>query len=654
MSTFLFYRPNSNPGRYSRRERFSLRHTVLSDKALNDGLNLSMKKPTDSEPACPSVGNELDLSIRNLHCTQSISTSAETLPQSSDEHDACRISTNDDLDSLHSLFSAPDTDSESNIGIAESDEVHPAALGLASIKNISPSESGYSAQISKDDTPHIMDFGSPNSFERNCVDQRSWAGRNSCIASEPSGPMPAFAPHSANVSPSPILQPIYDSIELTSSLARNEHLERAEDLVPKWDGDILGAETSSDETSPKTSYLEAQDDISLQHYVETHETSSADLVPDHPQHGIVAPASFLVEERNLSTEGGSRPAPQASSGSSDLFDPFLWQEEQPRDGSCHPDIDCIDPTDCIAIPELNKSIIENISSRSGLTNTAASWGDIDVEMQHSPHSPGEAPNDVKKTLSTVASEDSREPDTQVQPSQQPSFTRDVSSDLPADPTELPLSSVQGPRKYYEFSHIEIRNPRPSIPSKMVSPSVETERNTAASPVSSCHHLPATGGPWRLNGTILSIDLRHADFPTRFGKSTFRVYDGQVIQFLTLVHGPIKVSPPPKLIPGAKTSTKNRKLNRPAATAGPLSSEQKKRLLRLREKGYTWNEIAARFPGRKKGTLQATYYTTLKKLHPSTSLPQQRSRQSPSEPRRSHSPSQRLGHPRYSLRSRGVR
>jgi hypothetical protein len=151
---------------------------------------------------------------------------------------------------------------------------------------------------------------------------------------------------------------------------------------------------------------------------------------------MVAPASFLVEH-NLSTEGGSRSAPQASSGSSDVFDPFLWQEEQPRDGSCHPDIDCTDATDCIAIPELNKSIIGNIPSQSSLTNTTASQQDIDMEMQDTSHSPGEAPNDVEKALSTAASKDPREPDTQVQPSQQPSFTRDASSDFPPIPQNRP-------------------------------------------------------------------------------------------------------------------------------------------------------------------------------------------------------------------------
>lgn len=650
MSTFLFYKPNSNPSRYSRRERFSLRHTVLSDNALNDGSIFSMKKPTYPVPARPSVGNELDLSIRNLHCTQSISTCAETLPQSSDEHNARRTSINDDPDSLHSLLSAPDTHSESNIGVDESDEVQPTALGLASMKDISPSESGYSAQISKGDALYTMDLGSPNSLERNCLDQGSWAGCDSCIASEPSDPMPALASHSANVSPSPILQPMYSSsIELASSLALNEHLGRAEDLVPKWDGDILGAETSSDKTFPKTSYLEAQYDISRPHDGETHGTSNADLVPDPPQSGIVAPASFFVE-RNLSTEGSFRPALQASSSSSDMFGPSLWQEEQPRDGSCHPDIDCIDPTDCNAIPESDKSIIENRHGPSGLTNTAASQRCIDVEMQDMPHNPGEAPNDVEETLSTAASTDPYEPDTQIQPSQHACFFRDASSDFPADPTELPLSSVQGPEKYNEFSHVEIRSP---CPSKVASPSFEADGNTVASPVSSCHHLPATGGPWHLNGTILSIDLRHADFPTRFGKSAFRVFDGQVIQLLTLVHGPVNVSPP-KPIPGAKSSAKKRKLNRPAATAGPLSSQQKQCLLRLKEKGYTWNEIAARFPGKKKGTLQATYYTTLKKLHTSTSLPQQHSRRPPSEPRFSHSPPQRLRHRRYNLRSRGLR
>jgi hypothetical protein len=81
------------------------------------------------------------------------------LPQSLDEHDACRISINNNLDFLHSLFSAPDTDSESNISVAES-EAHPAGLELTFIKDISSSKSGYRAKISKGNALHTMDFGS--------------------------------------------------------------------------------------------------------------------------------------------------------------------------------------------------------------------------------------------------------------------------------------------------------------------------------------------------------------------------------------------------------------------------------------------------------------------------------------------------------------
>ncbi|KAA8652084.1 uncharacterized protein ATNIH1004_000988 [Aspergillus tanneri] len=566
MSAFLFYKPNSHPGRYSRRERFSLRHTVLSDNALDNGSDLSMKRSTFAKPARSSVGNELDMNIHNLGQTQSTFVCAETLPQGSDEHDACRTSINDDLDSLHSLFSELDTDSKSNGSVA--DEVHPAELvSTFSIKDIPPSGSSHSP--SRGDTLHTKD----------------------------SGP---------NISPSPILQRMDTFLDdsFTESLyplARHEHLERVDDLVPTGDGDILAAKACKiDEISLKTSDSEAQDSLYLFH-----------------------------------------------------------------------NVDCSDATNCTSIPELNELFIENVTGCSGLTtnpSTVASWGDIDVEMQDVPHNLGEAPKSTERASNnTTSSEELCDSSTPLQPSQQRSFTYDTSSDISAHFTELPLSSVQDPQtKRAEFSHVEIRDRRPL---EMTRSSVEALGNPVYSPISSCHHPPTTNGPWHLNGTVLSIDLRYAEVPTRFGKSTFHVFDGQVIQILTLVHGPIKAPPPQKPISSAKTSTKKRKLNRPAAAAGRLSPKQKQCLVQLREEGYTWNEVTSRFPGRKKGTLQAAYYTTRKKLNQQASLPRQHPRRLVSERQGSGSLSHRqtetignselrqgnnLEHPRYNLRSRGVR
>lgn len=45
--------------------------------------------------------------------------------------------------------------------------------------------------------------------------------------------------------------------------------------------------------------------------------------------------------------------------------------------------------------------------------------------------------------------------------------------------------------------------------------------------------PCANGPWRLDGTILSVDIREAErIPVFVGYSTYRVVDGQLIQSIT--------------------------------------------------------------------------------------------------------------------------
>lgn len=125
--------------------------------------------------------------------------------------------------------------------------------------------------------------------------------------------------------------------------------------------------------------------------------------------------------------------------------------------------------------------------------------------------------------------------------------------------------------------------------------------------------PCANGPWRLDGTILSVDIREAErIPVFVGYSTYRVVDGQLIQSITLVQGNTR-------LPFAEKVTKERghrtrktcKADPATIIRGPLSLKEKRDIVRLKEEGYTWNEITSRFPGRKKGTLQGIYYTQIK-------------------------------------------
>jgi hypothetical protein len=70
MSTFLFYKPNSNPNRYSRSERFSARHTVLSsvDNSLDSRQSPSAKGSAPPKPVRPNDDNGLRLNIHQA-CT---------------------------------------------------------------------------------------------------------------------------------------------------------------------------------------------------------------------------------------------------------------------------------------------------------------------------------------------------------------------------------------------------------------------------------------------------------------------------------------------------------------------------------------------------------------------------------------------------------
>jgi hypothetical protein len=66
MSTFLFYKPNSNPNRYSRSERFSARHTVLDS---NNSLN-HRRSPSPKGSALPEDVHSNDDNRHRLNTHQ--------------------------------------------------------------------------------------------------------------------------------------------------------------------------------------------------------------------------------------------------------------------------------------------------------------------------------------------------------------------------------------------------------------------------------------------------------------------------------------------------------------------------------------------------------------------------------------------------------
>ncbi|KAL3248108.1 hypothetical protein ABHI18_012165, partial [Aspergillus niger] len=118
MSAFLFYRPNSNPNRYSRRERFSPRctksssnvHTIPSQPSI-EGSARPVTRPHNL-----TERDNFDLCCRdNAHCSQARST-----------NDRCSTTSDKDCTSLHDPFPEPQTGREL-VGTSIADKGHDDA-----------------------------------------------------------------------------------------------------------------------------------------------------------------------------------------------------------------------------------------------------------------------------------------------------------------------------------------------------------------------------------------------------------------------------------------------------------------------------------------------------------------------------------------------
>jgi hypothetical protein len=395
-----------------------------------------------------------------------------------------------------------------------------------------------------------------------------------------------------------------------------------------------------------------------------------------------APASPLSEQQDLPPDTCTGAASPVRLGSPQLPNSLPGLTEEPLDNPHHPGVHYTEATDCVAASALDRVPMDCVMDLDELETCPplSSPREVDVDIQDPPQRPSAVPKNLDVLLAAVPSE-GLESDTDFQTRQELSVNRDGRIDVPVLATELQSNDPQAPpttpssvgvpsfpEGYLEFSHVEIRN---CLPLEKTNSCIRTLETTTNQPISSCCHSRDTSGAWRLDGSILSIDVQHANFPIGVGKSSLHVLDGQVIQTFTIVHGPVEEFLPRKPAPSTKVNKKKRKFSCPAAAA-PLSSEQKQYLLELRRQGHTWNEIVAKFPGRKKGTLQAIYYTKVKEPRNPTSRRQRGTGRSKSATRssqgRSRTPGNtistgvstvcqtenKVGYSRYSLRSRGVR
>lgn len=378
-------------------------------------------------------------------------------------------------------------------------------------------------------------------------------------------------------------------------------------------------------------------------------------------------------------------ASPARVGSTHLLHSLHDLAKEHLDNPRHPDVHYPETPDCVSalgpdtVPMDCVINLDELESCPPVSSPPEFNMDVQDPLQH----PSVEPKDLEVLLAAVPS-DGLGPDIQFQTRQELRVNHDGNSVVPVHATgvqskdpHVALNSPNSlgfrpcPEGYLEFSHVEIRNHRPL---ENTTSSIETLENVT-SPSSSCCHSKETSRTWCLDGSILSIDIQNADFPIGLGKSSFHVFENQVIQILTVVHGPVEAFLSQKTAPSTKVNKKKRKFSRPAAAAAAaasLSSEQKQYLLELRDQGHTWNDIVAKFPGRKKGTLQAIYYAKVKNLRNPTSRDQRYTGRPKSAARSSQGLSRRrgntigtgvstvcqteneVGYSRYSLRPRGVR
>ncbi|GFG21133.1 hypothetical protein IFM5058_10931 [Aspergillus udagawae] len=693
MSTFLFYKPNSNPNRYSRSERFSKSHTALNS---DNSLNHRRRSPSPKGSALPedvhcNDDNRHRLNTHQAVAGRSVYMRADSILNSV-MSDSCGESIQDDIESLHSLFSEPATGSQSDF--SEADGVASAGRVLTrSYEDVSPAGPCDGERPSMENTSQEIhsNRSSPN---LNWYHQLS-KGDSAPGANFEASKLTCESVYFDNVahfsSPQPMDTPLEGSATFcapTQSPSQSTILEngRSSSILKTEDGVKPSEHTSSYEKMLSgRDYPEVQFG-SFHSDGETDAPCSTSFAPDTPK-CLGSPAVPLFNEgHDLQPDTCTGAASPARVGSPQLMHSLHDLAEEHLDSPRHPDVHYPETPDCVGalgpdpVPMDCVTDLDELESCPPVSSPPEFNMDVQDPLQH----PSAEPKDLEVLLAAVPS-DGLGPDAQFQTGQELGVNRDGNSVVPVhatglrskDPHVAPKTpNSVGFRPYpegcLEFSHVEIRNHRPL---ENTTSSIETLENVTSHPSSSCCHSKETSRTWCLDGSILSIDIQNADFPIGLGKSSFHVFENQVIQILTVVHGPVEAFLSQKTAPSTKVSKKKRKFSRPAAAAAaaaPLSSEQKQYLLELRDQGHTWNDIVAKFPGKKKGTLQAIYYAKVKNLRNPTSR-RQRYTGRPKKAARSSQGLSRtrgntigtgvstvcqteneVGYSRYSLRSRGVR
>ncbi|KAL2803111.1 hypothetical protein BJX63DRAFT_437269 [Aspergillus granulosus] len=565
MSTFLFYNPNSNPSRYSKKARFSKRESVLlgtKQSALNLDHDGKVNRGSTSSvcPAQSSIRNIYDLQPVGLAPSTATLRSTEPPNQDNETFSEHNIS---DVESLRSLFLGSD------LG---------AGARFLEDTCITQPDPRFDGQQSIRDSRQPLEG----------------------VASEPD-----LATYYLNLSPSPKLR-AHDFV-IADDHATGHQSEvilplRADDptnfgeSAAVWESDERYTSLNDDETR-----MDADEGTSIDQSVNKPASDSGPC-PGTSSPALTESSDFgsphyaneydsLVENAHGSIRDPEtcHIAPTEETCLWDLDNTFTTSQQplvgKEREGSV--------PNITGVVPESNR--VSPISLTGACSETGAQG-----HASSEPTSPQKLPVNYPIVLGKAPFA-----------SEKPTHARSSSR----------TSSYLSCRKTVaEFSHVEI----PSRPIAEVSrPSVAI---TSPDRRDWSYHPSLINGPWRLDGTTLSIDLRDAEqVPIFVGYSSFRVYEGKLTQSLTFFQGPTN---------GPLVNKPARTPSPPVPARGPLSLEQKQRLVKLKQEGYTWDEIVPKFPGRKRSNLQAIYSRSLKDFRRPGSLQNYPSRRPSSVPRSS--------------------
>ncbi|KAB8216989.1 hypothetical protein BDV33DRAFT_206884 [Aspergillus novoparasiticus] len=616
MSAFLFYKPNSNPGRYSRKERFSLRCNPSSPAgSSNKQVYLNQRELHSVEAIVPNLTDRSELceiptaeSMPTFHrdllgCQEATDSFNDTFSEHDDEHN-----------SLHSLFSEPDTYREGII------------LGPAEVQ----CDRVIPEQTYQDNTAHpIRPCELPRTDTGTSVVQ-SHAGRSlsNQLLYEPTVDEPRPAPVSIESSHKG-LQGISNPVaDVAFPLLLTSHPGSATTEPSCVEGHLSTIDHVDIRTSSfgqeKHSPLEERD---------AHMRDSIEPVPNYTTVSAVlvsGESNLQLNEWDLPSDTYFVPGQQSCHNSPRLTNAADMENQQSDNNATGA---YINPT---AAQERNAVSKSNGNAHCGLRiagNSGTVFPRYNTEIELHEEAPRFATvldNGLHREPSVMELDKHAEETTHGGPNREPCLPSREGSAVSSSYTEGYLPNIneqwnpvnprpRAQKKYVEFSHVEIRNSAIESGRHVLGASEETfDAQTGCS-----YHHSLASGPWRLDGTTLSVDIREAErTPVFMGYSTFRVINGELCQSVTLVQGNVTQPPTGKSRnPTCKVEKQNvsrarraRKTCRalPATTSrSPLTREQKEGLVRLREEGLTWNEIASRFPNRKKGTLQAVYYSCLK-------------------------------------------